>query len=83
MIPNFPLAVPGFTYLGRLDEIDESYDILLENFEIFIRCPECASMATIPKDNVLTCPCGRVKVDLVEGKIDRMEGDWLVYIMDE
>lgn len=83
MPPDFPLTVPGFTYLGRLDEIDESHDSLLENHEIFVRCPECASMATIPEDDILTCLCRRVKVDLVEGLIDRMEGDWLIYVKDE
>jgi len=82
MIPNFPLAVPGFTYLGRLDEIDESHDILLENFEIFIRCPECASMATIPEKDFLTCNCGKVRVDLIEGYINNMQNDWLIYVKD-
>ncbi len=80
---SFSLTVPGFTYLGRLDEIDESHDFLLENFEIHIRCSECASMATILEDEVLTCLCKRVKVDLVEGLIDRMEGDWLIYVKNE
>ncbi len=80
---EFNLQVSGFTYLGRLDEIDESHDFLLENFEIHIRCPGCASMAIIPEEGILTCLCGRVKVDLVEGFIDRMEGDWLVYVKDE
>ena len=80
---EFPLEVPGFTYLGRLDQINESHDILLENFEIFIRCLECASMATIPGEKLRTCLCGKVKIDLVEGKIDRIEGDWLVYVMDK
>lgn len=80
---KFPLEVQGFTYLGRLDEIDESHDFLLENFKIFIRCPECASMATIPEEGVLTCLCKKVKIDLGVGEIDRMEGDWLVYIMNK
>ena len=66
--------------MGSVDEIDESDDIFLENFEIFIRCPKCASMATILEEGILICLCRRVKVDLVEGLIDRMQGDWLIYV---
>ncbi len=51
-IPQFTLTVLRFTYLERLDKIDEFHDILLENFKIFIRCPECATMATIPEPGV-------------------------------
>ena len=37
--PKFPLTIRGFIFLGKLDKIVESNDILLKNFEIFIRCP--------------------------------------------
>lgn len=40
-------------------------------------------MAIITENGILTCGCRKVKIDLIEGLIDRMEGDWLVYVKDE
>lgn len=77
------MEIPGFIFLGRLDEIDESHNFLIDNFKVHIRCPECASLAIIPDNNMITCHCKRVKIDLGIGKDERMEGDWLVYVKEE
>ena len=82
--PKFDLNVAGFTYLGRIDEINETHNFLLDNFRVWIRCPECASMATIPGDNELTCLCGYVRLNSEsEGFFDRLGRNWLVYTLDE